>query len=190
MADKQSIARIIALFSTAYPNAKFPQQTIQTYWMLLEDLPDEQLYAAALHCASVTCPEFPPSPAKLRQTVGDLGRQFNKIPSAYEAWQELLSVPSDEKVRRLIHEGEENIIEISSYHWSHPLVEKVAKSLGWPRRFLNDDDTVMADRAHFLKAYEAELNRATDQAIQIPPVRAYVESGGKQIKQLVEKLER
>ncbi len=60
--------------------------------------------------------------------------------------------------------------------WSHPLVERVVKQLGWRNLRMSEDQT--ADRARFVQAYEQLLARATTEEMLLPEVRGYIEARG------------
>jgi hypothetical protein len=61
--------------------------------------------------------------------------------------------------------------------WSHPIVEQVAKQLGWPRS-LDDNEY---NRHAFISAYTAAVNRATVQAA-MPQARGPLLGAGERAK--------
>jgi hypothetical protein len=56
----------------------------------------------------------------------------------------------------------------------HPAVERVARQFGWPDRFPGDNPE--ADRAHFMRAYDAEVKRETERQAQPAQVQKYIEA--------------
>jgi hypothetical protein len=57
--------------------------------------------------------------------------------------------------------------------FSHPIIEHVARRLGWPNRFWSDNLGV--DRGRFISTYENEIKVMTGQAATIPTVRAFIQ---------------
>jgi hypothetical protein len=161
-------------------------EAMDVYYSILRDLPVELVQAAALEfMASPSA--FPPTPGQIRDKALRLVRRTNRVPSAAEAWQELLGAPGD----GIMRETQENddpmypwVIIETAYQFSHPLVEKVARNLGWPSRFWTDN--LVSDRSRFMNTYEQELDRATLEETSLPEVREYIErSGGSDIRQIV-----
>jgi hypothetical protein len=80
------------------------------------------------------------------------------------------------------------IICISHPHeWLHPIVEKAAKLMGWPKLFPTDNP--MADKAQFIKAYESIINREVEQNKLLPDVKQVSEQYRLEVSGLVHKLE-
>jgi len=159
------------------------------------------LFVAARHCRTSTSRDqrFAPSAGEIRAAVGDLKRQAQGVPSALEAWGELLHVPTDEYTSRVTDEKDEQgrvIIEKHPYQWSHPLVRKVAVMLGFPK--FPDWDAESFERNVFLKAYENELQAYLKQDGQPQDVKNYIADqqdpalllAEKKIKQLTEGMTR
>lgn len=185
MATNKEIGEIVAMLSAAYPRFKPTPETLKTYTLMLKDIPGDALQAAALKCAASGT--FFPSVHELRQAVSEIRRKAGGVPSAYEAWEEVSTKPMAEVHRRLTGEYDEvnrvYFIEEIKTTWAHPLVEKVARQLGWPRSFPGENPGV--DRAHFFKAYEHALSDAVSDDIELPQVRAYIEGQARQIKDLL-----
>lgn len=175
MATKQEVFEILVLLAAAYPRFQLVPETIETYAVLLQDLDQEELKAAAMDVA--TRKDFFPSVHEIRQAVVNIRKQANQVPSAYQAWSEVLAAGTGVK-KSVIEVGPDKwAIEEEKFVFSHYLVEHVARALGWPSSFPGGD-TEMADRAHFLKAYEQAVNDAMNQEITLPEVRAYIERTG------------
>ena len=176
MANKQEIFEILTILSAVYPRFSLTKEVVTAYTMLLEDLDTESLRAAAKECA--TKRTFFPSVHELRKTVVEMMRKGARIPTSFEAWNEVINAgPAVRRTAQLIEEGYEEkgyeIIE-EKFCFSHPMVEKVARLLGWPSRFPGDNQ--MSDRSQFLKAYEQAVYDAMDYEITLPEVRDFIES--------------
>jgi len=177
MADLKDIVKLTSMLSAAYPNWNVTEYTNEIYFQDLKDIPSEDLMVAAQHCRTSTARDqrFAPSAGEIRAAYADIKRQIQGVPSALEAWGELLHVPSDEKVRNILDEKNEDgawIIEVSEYQWSHPLVRTVAVMMGFPR--FPDWDSESFERTAFLKAYEIELQNYLRQDGQPQEVKNYI----------------
>lgn len=177
MANAKDIGKLIAKLSAAYPNFTPNEYTYEIYLEDLQDIDSDLLTAAAQHCRTSTNRDqrFAPSAGEIRQAVGDIKRQVQGVPSALDAWGELLHVPVDEYVSRVTDELDEQgrvIIEKRPYQWSHPLVRKVAVMLGFPR--FPDWESESFERSTFLKAYEAELQSYLKQEGQPEAVKNFI----------------
>ncbi len=177
MANKTEVAAILAILSAAYPRFLMTEHTVQTYYSLLKDLEVDSLHIAAKRCA--TTQEFFPTVYELRRAVADTLREAQHIPSAYEAWNEVVKFPKDGCVSQVIEEKLDDhkvqfVILKTQIEWSHPLVEKIARQMGWPD-FPNGDN-LSTDRAHFFRAYEYALDAALRDCVQLPEVRGYIKS--------------
>lgn len=190
MADRKDILEILALISVAFPNFKMVQSgdvsTADAYLAFLGDLPADVLKLATLKCCSESGRAFAPSVGEIRGAVSEILRHTQRIPSTLEAWDEINNAPKSGEYRRLTDEQNEDgawIIEVTPFTWSHPLVEKVARMLGFPD-FPNPTNEGV-DRAHFFKQYENELKGYLEAGVQLPEITRYIESkANEQIKQL------
>ena len=174
MATKQDVFEVLTILAAAYPRFVLSKETIQAYQMLLQDLDADELRAGAKDRA--TKGVFFPSVHELRQAVIDMRRVANQVPTAYEAWSEVITTGPE--VRRTVEQLEDGrwTIKSSKYVFTHPLVEQVARLMGWPGKFPTGEDSLMADRSHFLKAYDQALTRAMEQEITLPEVRDFIEA--------------
>lgn len=187
MANPQDIAKLTAMLSAAYPNWNLSEYTNDIYYQDLKDIPSDLLMVAAQHCRTSLARDqrFAPSAGEIRAAVGDIKRQTEGIPSALEAWGELMKAPVTEETRRVTDEQDENgstIIEVTPYKWSHPLVRKVAVMMGFPR--FPNWDAESYERTAFMKAYETELGNHLKISEQPPEVAGYIEN--KSSKRLVD----
>lgn len=185
MATTDEILTILSGLARCYPAFELEKETIIVYTHMLKDIPADLLTVATFEYA--THGRFFPSVAEIREKVYEISLQVSGIPSAYKAWDELLSDPGGKITRN----NGLSLSERGEYIFSHPLAEKVARELGWPGRFPgNSNDTLMADRAHFLKAYECALHELMIDEMRLPEVKQYIESHSlPDVKQLAASLQ-
>lgn len=179
MATNDEITKILAILAATYPRFKLTSETVAAYVQFLGDIPAETLKVSAMKCAT-TC-NFFPSVYELRQAVSDLIRASNKIPNTFEAWHIVNSPPFEEEVSYAYHDPDGNFYtDRIKKQWGHPLVEKAARLLGWPKEFPGTNPST--DRAHFIKAYDALLAEELSQSVELPEITSFIE--GQRNKQL------
>lgn len=198
MSTQNDVAQIMAMIGAAYPNFTVTQAVGMVYYDLLKDIPADVLKAATMQCCAEAGRKFAPSVGEIRGAVGEINRQIRGVPSALQAWGELLKAPKEEKIYEETNERNDDgaiIINVYPYKWSHPLVREVAVMMGFPR--FPDWESESFERTAFLKAYEIELQRYLKQDIQIQDVSRMIEekrtqelTAGSQIKQLTEGMEK
>lgn len=197
MASQNEIVSIVAMIGAAYPNFSAPKETVNVYYELLKDLPADLLKAATALCCAEAGRKFAPSIGELRGAVSDIKRQAEGVPSGLDAWGELLHVPTNEYISHVTDEMDTDgrvIFEKRPYQWSHPLVRKVAVTMGWPR--FPDWESESFERTAFLKVYEIELQAYLKQDNQPAEIKNYIADlrdpalllAEKKIKQLTESL--
>jgi hypothetical protein len=145
--------------------------------MYLRDLDDDLLINAVRHYVATAKDNYPPSVPALRKAASDLKRLAANVPTAFEAWENLREVGNGEPKRHATGEQDESgrwLIDLVPVSFCHPLVETVARQLGWPK-FPSHDD-VEIDRAHFFKAYDAAITKLTDDDRELPSVTAYIDT--------------
>ena len=191
MATNIEVAQVVAMLGSAYPNFSASKETVSVYYELLKDLPADLLKVAALQCCAEAGRKFAPSVGELRGAAADITHKTQGIPSALEAWNDVCRAPKEGHYRHIDWDGSAPTIVITPFNWSHPIVERVAKLLGWPR--FPDDDNVSIDRAHFFKQYEQEVLSATSAAVELPEVTRYIEAkqaamleSGQEVKKLAD----
>jgi hypothetical protein len=164
------------------------REYIQVWYQMLRDLSPELVQAAALEY--MTSPAaFPPTPGQIRHRAMTLIRRTNRVPSPEEAWEEVSKAPVDGIVRRSEETETGWHIYNEPYQWSHPIVGKVARNLGWPRSFWTDNQA--ADRARFINAYERQLDYSTEEMSSLPEVQNFIErNGAADIKELTDTFRR
>jgi len=161
----------LAAAAAAYPNFVLKPETIQLYVSFLADIDD-----AALDQAMKTCiarGKFFPTIAEIREAAANLTTA--NLPAAAEAWGEVL-----EQMRR-----------VGSYRqpeFSNPVISRVVSYFGW--RELCISENLVADRARFLQAYEAEVQRGQETLQLLPETRQAIQAGAlaSGVKLLAEKL--
>lgn len=185
MSEPKDIDQIVNMLKVAFPNwhPEDLRMTKEIYWQTLRDIPGEELKAAVLNCLTEAGRAFAPSIGEIRGAVAKLRKSVSNVPDSYQAWQEVITQMN-------INGG-----DYGKPAWSHPLVERVVKQLGWRNLRMSEDQT--ADRARFIQAYEQLLGRAMSEETMLPEVRGYIESQGgvlldapAAVKQLSERLSR
>lgn len=175
MATFDDIAQLIAMTKAAFPNWKADEDTGSFWFTMLRDLLLDDLFAAVMSLSSEPDRVFAPSIGEIRGKVVALKARQSGVPGVYQAWEELLNAPPDGIVRREPYWSEEEqtwVIEKHKYRWSHPLVEVVARRLGWPGRFPGENLGVSL--AHFRSAYEAAYMKELSLAAEPGAVTAYM----------------
>lgn len=175
MANVDDISKIVGIISAAYPNFSPTEHTVEVYFQVLKDIPSEELLPATMQCISESGRKFAPSVGELRGTVSNIRKECANIPSSYEAWQEV--------GKQILDNGGDYNTPV----WSHSLVEKTVRALGWRNLRMSEDQT--ADRARFIQAYEQFAQRAENENMLLPEVRGYIETRqSNHIKLLSERL--
>lgn len=187
MASKLEIAQIISTAKAAYHNFQPDAKTPEVWLALLGDLPGDTLKAALLACMTQAGRAFAPGIGEIRGAAYDLDARAAGIPDAYAAYEQAVRAPKNGWVYGEPEPVPDDpqgswTIPKSLFKWSHPLVENVARLLGWPDRF--PTDLPAADRAQFVKAYEMELARTMSVAHELPALREYVERKARELKGL------
>jgi len=174
MAKISDIANVISGLKAFYPNYNPPDpgQTAVMLMQIIGDLPVETLQAAVVTlCAENR--QFAPSAGEIRQAALKLNARAAGIPEAWQAFEEVCRMPADRTSRELIQENGQNIILEKTLKFSHPLVESVAITMGWPHTF--PTDLPAADRSQFIKAYESEMARVMGDAGRLKLVSDYID---------------
>jgi hypothetical protein len=177
MAKAETIRQILAEITVLYPQMFSPTAEQTAIWSLyLRDLEDELLVNALRRYVSTAKDNYPPSVPALRRCASELKREAAGVPTAYEAWQELKRMGDGSPLSRITGEktaeGRYIIVDVPRA-FCHPLVEEVARRLGWPS-FPNSSEEEI-DRAHFFKAYESALGKLLEADRDLPEVREFVD---------------
>ena len=148
-----SFASVMGALTAAFPNNKVSVDTVRVYQATLEDIPPDLLKQAALKC--IATKTFFPTVAELRQAAAEL-RQPTVQLSGGEAWGQFIRLSANYA----------NDAPLPSDAPIDPILRKTINALGWCYLCASTDG--MADRAHFMKTYDAIARRETVDA-QLPP---------------------
>ena len=138
--SRQEILALVALASSSYPSmqSRDPRPIVAAWTVMLADL-DATLVKAAIIKVCRESPFFP-SVAQIVAASRELDARSEKLPTAAEAWEE---------VSRLI----QYVGPYRAPQYSCDLVRRATRAIGWLQLCLGDNPE--ADRAHFLKIYDA-----------------------------------
>jgi hypothetical protein len=173
------VPKILAMLAVTFPKFELKPDTVRVYSLLLDDIPEKILEAAALQCARKLT--FFPSVHEIMVEVAEIQRKQNDVPTAYEAWEDL-NKGGPGKWKTVVEEDGKFYIEEREYKFLHPLVTRVAAMLGWPDDFPTDNP--VADRAHYFKAYDQTLNNLVSDQMMHPDVRTLLEDRNERNKQI------
>jgi len=143
--------------------AEAVMRVVGPWHAILGDLPSEVLGLAVKELASSGREFFPPAGVVRQTAIGLLGAAAT-AKTAGEAWEE---------VRLALSRGEHGYRK-GYYEWSSELVERAFNGIGgW--QYFNEAlmDSVMADRAHFMRVYGELLEREERERREIPAVTEY-----------------
>ncbi len=136
------VLKVLKLLGEVYPNYQLSGSAVAIYVRMLSDLPAELIEQAALdHISRST---FFPTIAELRSAAFDILEAVQQNPSAYDAWRQVQMA-----IRCVGHVGQPV--------WDDPLTKKVVDDLGWRHLCLSENP--IADRSHFIQAYQALVER-------------------------------
>jgi hypothetical protein len=169
MATQDEFYRIWQVLVTSYPNWVKDMApgdlagTFKVYERLLSDIPGSLLEAAVVqHVASN---KWFPAIAELRSLV--LAITTPERITAMEAWGSVLDAMKSGGAR-IMPGG-------NGYYppeWADPITARVVASMGWVE--LCQSDNQEADRAHFMRAYDAIAARDSSDALMLPMMREWV----------------
>ncbi|MEG0431018.1 MAG: hypothetical protein RR420_05345 [Anaerovoracaceae bacterium] len=148
----EAFGAMIKKLKSAYRKENISQDTINVYYELLEDMPDELGLKAALQC--MTKGNFFPSIAELRSAAADIGTAT--IATAEEAWEEV-----NHAIR---YTG-----SYKSPKFSQPLIGKVVEMMGWRNLCFSENPSI--DRAQFIKYYNTYRERKVKDLVTPKQVR-------------------
>ena len=174
MADANTINLALKELKAAYPRFVTDADTVRIWAVYLSDLDNKLLMTAIRKFISSSTHAFPPSIPEIRHAATQVKIEISDVPTAFEAWEDVLKAGNGWKYETGTNPDGSYWIEKHPYQFRHPLVEEVVKRFGFPDRFPSGDDD-MADRAHFYKAYESAMSKATRAETQVPAVTAYIE---------------
>lgn len=138
----------------AYPNFVFDKPVIGIYVEMLSDIPASIVLAAAQE--HISRKAFFPTISELREAAFGLIEAAQQLPDPYQAWAEV-----KQAMKQVGHKG--------SPAFSHPLIGQVVDLFGWVD--LCQSDNVVADRSHFVEAYQRRLASFQNEQRRLPDVQ-------------------
>lgn len=184
MAEIETIAKVLKEIQAAYPAWKADADTIKVWTVYMSDLPDEVLVNAVRNFISTSTHAFPPSIPEIRQSAAKLVAMVVGIPTPAEAWDEVRRAKKPNPPGYIYISGGE-IVQDKPHQWSHKQVEICARRFGWPK-FPNGENDV-ADRAHFTKAYEAQIEEQNGNVARLTQVNHFIEDKQEQRRAMLER---
>ena len=144
MMTKQEVCALVALAASSNPNMqnKDPAPIVAAWSLMLSGLDPVVAKAAVIKVCRES--DYFPSVARIVAAAEELDPRTEKLPSAAEAWEEV--------ERQICAAG---IYKTPTF--SCDMVHRAVRSIGWLQ--LCCSETPAADRAHFLKLYEAMKNK-------------------------------
>jgi hypothetical protein len=169
MASAQTVGKVLAeIVLCGFPNFSPTKEMTQVWFLYLQDIDDDLLIAGLRHHIATSGSAFAPSIPEIRAACAGIKARISGLPSAFEAWEDLLKAGNGIRV----YVNDENEIVREEYPFKHPLIKTVATQLGWPKTFIGDN--VMADRAHFFKAWDAAASKYLDEQAELPQVGKFI----------------
>jgi hypothetical protein len=157
MATEIETLRVLKILGDVYPSFELSSAAIEVYVRLLADIPGPVLEQSALdHISHST---FFPSIAELRSAAFGIIEAADPVPTDYEAWSEVQA-----EIHRV---GYYNVPK-----FDHPLTSQVVEQLGW--RYLCLSENPVADRAHFVQAYQVLAERQRRSVNRLPVVNEFI----------------
>jgi hypothetical protein len=159
MASKDVIVNTFELLSANWPDYECTDNTIRLYHLVLEDLPDAAVKAAAVKWVSKDTPWFPKAGQLRSEALGILEEQK---PLPLEAWGKV--VKHLKRPQSMYHDGHRYTLKPLD-----DIIEAAVEDVGgWD--YLRFSENIMADRANFRKAYEARLERYRAKERTLPAI--------------------
>lgn len=174
MANQLEMVECLNMLCVAFPNYQPNVESILALWKtIFFDMQGETLKAAILVCLTEKR-AFAPSAGEIRTAAMELHARASGIPDAYTAYAETVAMPADMTLTRAVKEGGQWYIDKHPLVFTHPIVEKTARLMGWPKTF--PTDMPAADRSQFVKAYDLELSLYMADHGRLPAIQQYIES--------------
>ena len=157
MAIEIEVLRVLKILGDVYPSYKLSSSAIEVYVRLLADIPGTVLEQSALdHISRST---FFPSIAELRTAAFSVIDAADPIPTEYEAWSQVQA-----EIHRAGHCNHPQL--------DNPIATQVVEQLGWRTLCLSENP--VADRSHFVQAYQALAERERNSAHRLPMVTEFI----------------
>lgn len=174
MATVQDIAGVVALINaTGYAGFEPTEWTLEVYRVTLQDLERDWLMGATLEAIAEPGRKFAPTPGDIRLCAWNILRRRQGLPDAFQAWEE---------VRRAFRShGKDKFPEFSSL-----LIVEAVRSLGW--RSMCESENEVSERARFLECYKEVQQRAVENEMRLPAVKALIGGDSSQVNALLQSL--
>lgn len=145
--NKKETAQMLAIIGTTFPQVMSGGATTVNVWTaILGDLPSEAVTTATLKLLATN--KYEPKPAEIREATLSLIHEQQKptdnVPTVDEAWEEVMK----------------NLNQYEDHSWSHPLIKKAVKIIGYMNIVASENMGV--ERGHFFKVYESLRKRELD----------------------------
>jgi hypothetical protein len=159
MATEIETLRVLKILGDVFPSYKLSSSAIEIYVQLLADIPGLVLEKSALDHISHS--SFFPSIAELRSAAFSIIEAADPVPTGYEAWSDVQA-----EIQRIGHRKQPQ--------FDNPIAAQVVKQLGW--RYLCLSENPVADRAHFVQAYQAIAERQRNSAHRMQIVDEFIDA--------------
>ena len=145
--SRAEICALVALAGSSNPamQAKDPRPIVEAWSLMLGDLDPVLAKAAIIKVCRES--DFFPSVARIVAVARELDPGAEKLPTAAEAWEEVVRLVSDYGPYRCPV-------------YSCEPVRRAVRAIGW--RQLCMGENIEADRAHFLRLYESMRSRQAE----------------------------
>jgi len=145
--SRAEICALVALAGSSNPamQAKDPRPIVDAWSLMLGDLDPVLAKAAIIKVCRES--DFFPSVARIVAAARELDPGVEKVPTAAEAWEEVMRLVRDYGPYRCPV-------------YSCGALRRAVRAIGW--RQLCMGENVEADRAHFLRLYESMRSRQTE----------------------------
>lgn len=156
------ITKLVGVLAACFPTVQMSASSVNAYVSMLKDIPREVLRATVEQCIAES--EFLPTIARLRDKAFLLMSDVAHLPTPFEAWGIVI-----QEVRRTGF--------YRSPKFEQALIARAVECIGWQELCMSENH--VADRAHFVKVYEALVRRAIQDAKALPSARLLQEAAGR-----------
>ena len=175
MTTMAEIAKVMVCLKSYFPNynPSDTNQTARALLLILGDLPFDLLEAATMSLCSEKR-VFAPSAGEIRTEAMRLAAKGDCVPDVWAAYFEVRSMPFSMKVVDRV-EMIGGVYERAVYKrvfWSHNIIEKAVRILGWPDFFPTEHPD--NDRAQFARVYESLVKEYYEQKNILPFVNKFL----------------
>jgi hypothetical protein len=161
---------ILAVLTATYKNFVVTDETKAKIWYeMLGDIDYNVLKLAVQKHVAET--EFPPTIASLRKAASSITNPEIEMLNAGAAWEEVKDAIRKFGMNR----------EVDALNSMSLLTKSAVKAMTWRELCLSENQ--MADRAHFLKIFDAYKDREKKEALMPPSVRAQIEHNTEKFKE-------